>query len=78
MGISQFYVTLEKLYKIVCFVARLLKLNSSGKKAARRQLELGSLLRMSQDNEDELLELCSGKFTAGLLYPKSCHMMATL
>ena len=44
---------------------RLFKTNSSGKKAARRQLELGTLLRMSQENEDELLELCSGKFTAG-------------
>ncbi len=44
---------------------RLLTVKSSGKSAARRQLELGSLLHLSQDNDDELLDLCSGKFSGG-------------
>ncbi len=53
------------IFSCIAIYFRLLTVKSSGKSATRRQLELGSLLHVSQHNDDELLDLCSGKFSGG-------------
>lgn len=52
-----------------CSLSRLLKVKSAAKKTFRRMLNLDSTTQGSTSQsatDDELLALCSGKFTAGI------------